>query len=146
TSVRSYKRPVSAVEARAELAACAGSHFDPKVVRAFLDVSIGRVRPVSGPLAWLGSLPFVSNLPQLGQAATTLGRAAAATVTMAGAVTAGAMHAAALPTGERPGGSPGPAPPAPGRLVRPARCLSGTRRPVHRAQDRWPTRRRPPPP
>jgi putative nucleotidyltransferase with HDIG domain len=60
TNVRTYKSSMSPKAARAELAACAGTHFDPKVVRAFLDVSIGRLRPVAGPLAWLGSVPFVS--------------------------------------------------------------------------------------
>jgi hypothetical protein len=99
TAVRTYQRPVSAEAARAELAACAGSQFDPKVVRAFLDVSIGRLQPVAGPLSWLGSLPFVSSGAQLGQAAATLGRVAATTVTVAGAVTAGALHAAAHATG-----------------------------------------------
>lgn len=52
TSARSYKQPVSAAEARAELAHCAGSHFDPEVVRAFLAVSLGRLRRVIGPLSW----------------------------------------------------------------------------------------------
>ncbi len=64
TTVRSYKTAMSPKAARAELAACAGSQFDPRVVRAFLDVSIGRLRPVAGPLAWLGSLPFVGSIPQ----------------------------------------------------------------------------------
>ena len=102
TAIRTYQRPVSAEAARVELAACAGSQFDPKVVRAFLDVSIGRIRPVAGPLAWLGSLPFVGNFPQIGQAVATIGRAAAATVTVAGAVTAGALHAAAGTNGHQP--------------------------------------------
>ena len=48
TTVRSYKTAMNPKAARAELAACAGSQFDPKVVRAFLDVSIGRLRPVAG--------------------------------------------------------------------------------------------------
>ena len=101
TAVRSYKRPMSAEAARAELAACAGTQFDPQVVRAFLDVSIGRLRPVAGPLAWLGSLPFVNSIPQLGQIASALGRAAAASVVVAGAVTAGTLAGgspAALPS------------------------------------------------
>jgi HD domain len=38
TSVRSYKRAMSYNEARAELARCSGTHFDPEVVRAFLKV------------------------------------------------------------------------------------------------------------
>jgi len=91
TTVRGYKTTMSPKAARIELAACAGSHFDPKVVRAFLDVSLGRVRPVSGPLAWLGSLPFVSSIPQ---AAAVLGRVGAASVVVSGAVTAGSLNAA----------------------------------------------------
>jgi hypothetical protein len=89
TAVRSYKRAMSPAAARAELAACAGAQFDPKVVRAFLDVSIGRLRPVAGPLAWLGSFPFVSSVPRLGQVASALGRVGAATAVVGGAVTIG---------------------------------------------------------
>ena len=88
TAVRGYKATMSPKAARAELAACAGSHFDPKVVRAFLDVSLGRLRPVAGPLAWLGSLPFVSSIPQ---AAAVLGRVGATSVVVSGAVTAGSL-------------------------------------------------------
>ena len=70
TSVRSYKRAMSPEKARAELAACAGSQFDPLMVRAFLAVSVSRLRAVA-PLSWLGSLPF-------GNAASPLARALAA--------------------------------------------------------------------
>jgi len=102
TTVRSYKTAMSPKAARAELAACAGSQFDPKVVRAFLDVSIPRLRPVTGPLAWLGSLPFVGSIPQLGQTVAVLSRAAAASLVVTGAVTAGALKAT-------PAVTPGPA-------------------------------------
>ena len=95
TTVRSYKTAMSPKAARAELAACAGSQFDPRVVRAFLDVSIGRLRPVAGPLAWLGSLPFVGSIPQLGQTVAVLGRVGAASLVVSGAVTTGALNAAA---------------------------------------------------
>jgi putative nucleotidyltransferase with HDIG domain len=98
TAVRSYKRAMSPEAARSELAACAGSHFDPFVVRAFLDVSIGRLRPAAGPLAWLGSVPFVDSIPRLGQAVSALGRVGAASVVVAGAVTAGAVQSAAHTT------------------------------------------------
>jgi hypothetical protein len=90
TMVRSYKSSMSPKAARLELAACAGTQFDPKIVRAFLDVSVGRFRPVAGPLAWLGSLPFVSNIPQ---AVAVLGRVGAASVVAGGAVTAGTLSA-----------------------------------------------------
>ena len=75
--------------ARAELAACAGRQFDPHVVRAFLDVSIGHLRPAAGPLAWLGSVPFVDSIPQ---AVSVLGRVGAASVVATGAVAAGALE------------------------------------------------------
>jgi len=98
TSVRSYKRPMTPEAARAELAACAGSQFDPHVVRAFLDVSIGHLRPAAGPLAWLGSVPFVDSIPRLGQAVSALGRVGAASVVVAGAVTAGTLQSTAQAT------------------------------------------------
>jgi hypothetical protein len=98
TTVRSYKTALSPNAARAELAACAGSQFDPRVVRAFLDVSIGRLRPVAGPLAWLGSLPFVGSIPQLGQTVAVLGRVGATSLVVSGAVAAGTVKAAARPS------------------------------------------------
>jgi putative nucleotidyltransferase with HDIG domain len=57
TSARSYKRPSSPEVARSELVRCAGSQFDPAVVRAFLAVPIRRLRGLL-PVSWLGSLPF----------------------------------------------------------------------------------------
>jgi hypothetical protein len=90
TMVRTYKASMSPKAARVELAACAGTQFDPKIVRAFLDVSVGRLRPVAGPLAWLGSLPFVSSIPQ---AVSVLGRVGAASVVATGAVAAGTLSA-----------------------------------------------------
>ena len=51
TAVRSYKQAMSHEAARRELAACAGGQFDPDIVRAFLEVSLGRARWVAGPLA-----------------------------------------------------------------------------------------------
>ena len=53
TSSRSYKQAMPAPAARVELTRCAGTQFDPTVVRAFLNVSLGRVRLVTGPLGWL---------------------------------------------------------------------------------------------
>lgn len=61
TSRRSYKPAMSPEAAREELIRCAGTQFDPEVVRAFLNVSLGR-RWVTGPLAWLLELPGVMNV------------------------------------------------------------------------------------
>ena len=64
TAVRSYKRPMSATTARRELVACSGTHFDPHVVRAFLDVSLGRLWWILGPASWLALVPLVGRLPR----------------------------------------------------------------------------------
>jgi putative nucleotidyltransferase with HDIG domain len=56
TSIRSYQTAGSATVARQELADCAGSQFDPAIVRAFLSVSLGRLRMAMGPLSWLTQL------------------------------------------------------------------------------------------
>ncbi|MGQ0832168.1 MAG: Ig-like domain-containing protein [Microthrixaceae bacterium] len=63
TSARSYKDPSTSVEAREELARCAGTQFDPQVVRAFLNVGLGRLRLVMGPLSWLAQNPVLGNVP-----------------------------------------------------------------------------------
>lgn len=59
TATRSYKKPMSIQAARKELANCAGSQFDPSVVRAFLNVALGRLRWTVGPLSWVAQLPFI---------------------------------------------------------------------------------------
>lgn len=59
TAVRSYNQPMGAREARVELSRNAGTHFDPDVVRAFLQISLGRLRWKVGLAAWLAQLPFV---------------------------------------------------------------------------------------
>jgi hypothetical protein len=63
TSARSYKKASAAAEGRAEIARCAGTQFDPEVVRAFLTVSLGRMRLVMGPLSWLAHAPLLGRLP-----------------------------------------------------------------------------------
>jgi HD-GYP domain-containing protein (c-di-GMP phosphodiesterase class II) len=63
TSARSYKEAGSAVAGREEISRCAGSQFDPRVVRAFLGVSLGRMRLIMGPLSWLSHAPVLSQIP-----------------------------------------------------------------------------------
>jgi hypothetical protein len=83
TSKRSYKEPMSAEAARRELVACSGSQFDPEVVRAFLNVSLGR-RWLAGPFASLLNMPAGS----VGGALSPLPAAVAAAAI---AVSAGAI-------------------------------------------------------
>ncbi|MBK5332430.1 MAG: DUF3494 domain-containing protein [Ilumatobacteraceae bacterium] len=88
TSARSYKTPVSAAEARTELARCAGGQFDETIVRAFLNISIGRLRLLIGPLSWVSQLPlFPTSVlsTAIGSHAATI----AAVLTVVGAPTIG---------------------------------------------------------
>ncbi len=74
-TVRSYKKAMTPEAARRELVSCAGGQFDPRVVRAFVNVSIGRVRRAAGGLTWFGNLgqfvgsgtvsPAVSSVPNV---------------------------------------------------------------------------------
>ncbi len=84
TSKRSYKAGLSPEAARRELVRCSGDQFDPAVVRAFLNVSLGR-RWLSGPFAGLSELPFAS----LG---TAISRVPVAAVTAAAAITATSVN------------------------------------------------------
>jgi HD-GYP domain-containing protein (c-di-GMP phosphodiesterase class II) len=76
TSARSYKKPVAPAAARAELTKCSGTQFDPAVVRAFMNLSLGRLRFALGALTWLAQLPM---FPSAVAASATQGAATAAT-------------------------------------------------------------------
>ena len=65
TTSRTYKRAMNPAAAREDLARCAGTQFDPAIVRAFLNVSIGRLRLAMGPLAMLSTLPSMARLTSL---------------------------------------------------------------------------------
>ena len=104
TAARSYKKPMSASAARKELIDCAGAHFDPEVVRAFLAVSLPKLMWGIGPLSFLLQLPFLAQAESIaGQLAAAAGSAAApaaaaAAVGAASVVTAGVVAAAPAPT------------------------------------------------
>jgi HD-GYP domain-containing protein (c-di-GMP phosphodiesterase class II) len=72
TSGRAYQRPKTPAAARQEIASQAGRQFDPLVVRALMNVSLGRLKVAAGPLAMLAELPFIRGLPQVGRDAATL--------------------------------------------------------------------------
>ncbi len=59
TAARAYKRPMTPPAARRELARCAGSQFDPAVVRLFLNISIGRLWWTVGPASWVAVTPVL---------------------------------------------------------------------------------------
>ncbi len=100
TSARSYKAPLSTAAARAELARCAGSQFDPAVVRAMLAVGLGRLRAIAGPISALSALPGLGSTPLSGFASisSTLTTAVGATVATVVGATLGLAGPAALPS------------------------------------------------
>ncbi len=107
TAVRSYKRPMTAQAARQELARCAGTHFDPAIVRAFMSVSLGDLRTVMGPMSFLAQVPVLAGVHDLGQTFTNLlgpvARAAAAVTMAAGAVAlTGAAPASSYAASDQP--------------------------------------------
>jgi len=91
TSVRSYKRAMTFNAGRAELQHCAGTQFDPAVVRAFYRLSLPQLVWAVGPVSLLAQLPLVATL---GQAAGHVTGGAAAEAAR-GAALAG-LSAAAL--------------------------------------------------
>ena len=93
TAVRSYKSASSPADARNELTRCAGTQFDPVVVRAFLNVSLGRLRWIIGPVSWLFDFPFVSQIGNLGRIAVL----ATQTTALTGTLAAGALVAGQVP-------------------------------------------------
>jgi hypothetical protein len=98
TAARSYRAAVTAVAARAELTRCAGSHFDPAMVRAFLSIALPRLLWSVGPLAFCLNVPF---LRWIGDGGVRLAQAASTTaVTAANAagVTAAVVATGALPS------------------------------------------------
>ncbi|MGH9049449.1 MAG: HD-GYP domain-containing protein [Acidimicrobiia bacterium] len=109
TALRSYKRPMSAGAARTELARCAGTHFDPRVVRAFLSVSLGRLHwSTGGALAWVAVFPPAAAVARVGtRISGAFARPAAATKATAavGVIVLGGLLAAQSSV---PGGSGAP--------------------------------------
>jgi putative nucleotidyltransferase with HDIG domain len=116
TASRSYKRPMNVTAARQELARCAGSQFDPSMVRAFLNVSLGRLSWAVGPASWVAQLPFigprVAGGPVIGTGSTATAAMAKAAV---GIVALGAGGVARTPAYglEHPPQAVNPADPAP---------------------------------
>jgi putative nucleotidyltransferase with HDIG domain len=101
TAARSYKQPMNTRAARAELARCAGTHFDPQLVRAFLNISLPRLLWAMGPLAMLVHLPFLRSLEQAGShVGTAVATASGATVLAVGATVVPAPHPAPQPRAE----------------------------------------------
>jgi HD-GYP domain-containing protein (c-di-GMP phosphodiesterase class II) len=101
TAARSYKAPMSVAAGRAEVAACAGGHFDPQVARAFLGLSVPQLWRVAGPLAWLAQVPLIGLVVRGDVVPSVLGPAVqnAAMVTTQAVATAAMVGGALVATG-----------------------------------------------
>ncbi len=88
TSKRTYKEPLAPEDARAEILRCAGSQFDPVVVKAFLNVGVRRLGLKASPLAWLGQLAGV-DWTAFGGSTSGIGTVAAGSSPAAGAAGGG---------------------------------------------------------
>src|SRR6266550_8965264 len=88
TAARAYKRPMTPPAARRELARCAGSQFDPAVVRLFLNISIGRLWWTVGPASWVAVTPVLGWFLRSGEqiAIAAKGTALAAALGLGGAL------------------------------------------------------------
>jgi hypothetical protein len=99
TAARSYKAARSTLSARAELTRCAGSHFDPAMVRAFLQIALPRLLWSVGPLAFVVNAPFLRWLGEGGVRVIDAAAATTATATSAAGITAVAVAVGTLPAG-----------------------------------------------
>jgi hypothetical protein len=62
TAPRPYKRPMSVSAARQELVRVAGTQLDASIVRAFLNISVGRLWRTIGFGAWISQVPTIARL------------------------------------------------------------------------------------
>jgi putative nucleotidyltransferase with HDIG domain len=131
TAARPYKKAMATRDARAELASCAGTQFDPAMARAFLAIPLPRLLWAGGPLAFLVQLPFLPLIEAGGRTASaalstaTAGVLAGGTAVVVGGALGLAPTATAAPTAHAtrpvasasptsssgPGTSPSPGPP-----------------------------------
>lgn len=98
TSVRAYGDRVNAEAARTEIARVSGDQFDPRVVRALMRVSIGRLRAPLGVWAWIPAFSVPGALERLGKHASVV---AAAVFVLVGA---SALAADMTPSSPQPAG------------------------------------------
>ncbi len=91
TATRSYKAPLPAAQARAELLRCAGTHFDPVLVRSFLEISLGKERWIAGALGWMAHVPEIMRVPMTMATSSGTSLVGAAAVSIAAATGAAAV-------------------------------------------------------
>jgi HD-GYP domain-containing protein (c-di-GMP phosphodiesterase class II) len=135
TAARPYKPPIGVTAAREELVRMSGSHFDPLVVRAFLNIALGSLWRAIGFTALITEIPVLtplrSRLSNLGVrfSSATIAAAVTAAVLLTGVVTPpNISHARGAPTARvAEPGTPAPqAPPSPEQGAAPLQVPPGS--------------------
>ncbi len=119
TSSRAYKEAGNPEEGREEIARCAGTQFDPRIVRTFLSLSLGRMRLVMGPLSWLAQAPILARVP-VTPALSTVASAAIAVGVSLGSGTVAITAPASQPAAGIAQSAPQNPPTAPARPTAPS--------------------------
>ena len=91
TAARSYKKAMATEAARLELTDCAGTQFDPVVVRAFLEASLAKRSVIGVPLAALADLSRLDVVQSAGQVLTSTGHFVAGVLVASGITVATAV-------------------------------------------------------
>jgi hypothetical protein len=99
TAVRAYKKPMKATEAREELTRNSGTQFDPVVVRALLNVSLGRLHWTLGLAAWVAEMPFLTVIPRVAAQGGTFAVGPTVTMGALSSVAAISLGSALAPAG-----------------------------------------------
>lgn len=103
TAARSYKRAGSTRAALAELTRCAGTQFDPAVVRQFLCIPVPRLWWATGALGLLVQVPVIGSAQQsVLQVGTAVSASAGGTVAAAGTAAVVGVGSALGVTGAAP--------------------------------------------
>ncbi len=101
TSPRPYKTIMGVTAARVELTRVAGTQLDPAIVRAFLNISIGRLWRSVGIGAWIGLIPAIGRLwSEFGSIGTWAGSGALTAVTATVVTVGGFAPPTPLPTAQ----------------------------------------------
>jgi putative nucleotidyltransferase with HDIG domain len=107
TAPRPYKRPMSVAKARHELIRVAGTQLDPVIVRAFLNISVGRLWRTIGVGAWIGQIPAISRLFTGFGRVGTWAASGATTAATATVLAVGGLSGVVGPIHVHPGTNPG---------------------------------------
>jgi hypothetical protein len=96
TASRPYKRAMTRSVALQEVIRCAGTQFDPVVTRAFLAVSMPRLRRALGPASLVGQLPVIVTSPATSIPVLASGAARGASTAVATGIAGAAVVASGV--------------------------------------------------